>query len=70
MDWDGLGSGRREVERWRHGRGEVERGRRGGVIGGHFFSNNKSIGALFPGGKWKIVAPNAKMISSKKLRGK
>ena len=57
MDWDGLGGGRRgELERWRRGQGEVERGRRGGVIGGHFFSNNKSTGALFPGGKWKIVA--------------
>ena len=68
MDRDGLGSGRRgEVERWRRGRGEVERGRCGGVIDGHFFFNNKSAGALFPGGKWKIVVPNAQMISSNKI---
>ena len=38
MDWDGLGGGRRgEVERWRRGRGEVDRGRSGVVIDVHIF---------------------------------
>ena len=61
-----------EEEKCRDGGVGKEKWKDGGVaelFTGIFF-NNKSAGALFPGGKWKIVAPNAKMISSKKLRGK